>query len=159
MGRTTALDDDSFTVYDGGDTSKRFKLEVSAISGTTVATVPRGSFTFARAGQFDLMQMVDVKVADYTAGSSGASEYIPVNTASGAVTITLPAIVSGVTRAFTVADFAGTAGTNSITVTPFSGQAVGQEPVGQSDVYSSDFNTYTMVSVSGGGVTARWCYL
>lgn len=111
----------------------------------------------------DVFPQCAIKTADYAAGSDhgpDADEHIPVSTATGPVTITLPSIAARPrVQTFLVGDFSGHAGTHAITIQPHADDALGSvELAGGSDTITNPFQTKTMRSVDGGALGRRWMY-
>mgnify|MGYP005990786421 FL=1 len=149
------------TLGDSGDT-------ITIPSGVTITN--NGTQTgFGRTGTVD-WQTGSIKTADFTA-SNGEGYFV--NTTSGAVTVTLPSSPSA-GSIVAIADYAGTAATNAITIgrnsSPFEGATVngqiiinrqvvtlvyvdgtqGWIPVGEND---SSFQTPSYIAASGGNTT------
>lgn len=82
-----------------------------------------------------------VKSTDYTAINS--DYVILVNTAGGAISITLPTAVGRRGKQFIIKDWSGDAGANNITITPSSAQTIDEAA---SKTISANFGKFWIVS-------------
>jgi len=151
MGYITKFSDAGLHVRQGGYT---VTFDADTLSADRTITVPDGDVTIGHA-QAALITSTQVasQISDL-----GTSVIIPVSTSAAAVTINLPSITA-VKRRYTIADFAGNSATNAITISPASGDGVGNKTVDTDDTISGNYNTITMESVHNGGTNPRWVYL
>jgi hypothetical protein len=102
-----------------GDTSGAITLTVPATAGTNTITLPASTgtaiTTASTSGIPNTINWTTVQTSSVSPAVAGTG--YPMNTTSGALTVTLPAApVAG--NLISIVDYAGTAATNNITINP-----------------------------------------
>ena len=103
----------------GGDTSGTITLTVPTAAGTNTITLPASTgtaiTTASTSGIPNTINWTTVQTSSVSPAVAGTG--YPMNTTSGALTVTLPAApVAG--NMISIVDYAGTAATNNITLNP-----------------------------------------
>ena len=126
-----------------GATSGQITISPPAVAGSNTLTLPAATGTIALSNQ--VLTWQSVQTANFTAVSGNA---YPVNTTSGAVTVTLPASPSA-GNLITILDYAGTASTNNITISPNGNKIQGGTTSVVMDINRQAFNLVYVDSTQG----------
>ena len=110
-----------------GDTSGTLTLSAPAIAGSNTITIPAETGTVitsaSTSGVPNTINWTTVQTSSVNPAVAGTG--YPMNTTSGALTVTLPASPTA-GQMVSILDYAGTAATNNITVNPNGNKIVGQ---------------------------------
>jgi len=129
-----------------GSTSGEITISVPAVAGTNTLTIPASS------GSINVVNFDQtVKTANFTATSN--SGYF-VNTTSGAITITLPASPSAWEQ-ISIIDYAGTFGTNNLTLDPNGNNIYGLS-ISNASKLNKNYTSVTLVYIDA---TKGWVIL